>query len=68
MFNPFLMGKEVEADIYSVDFNSLYPGVMMNHLIPYGKPMKHEPLFGTYAKLHKIYISKGKLKEGNKIA
>lgn len=50
-------------DGVSYDVNSLYPSVMMNYKMPYGRPLYSKPLSGEYVTLRRILIQKAKLKD-----
>lgn len=41
----------------SADVNSMYPGVMEQYLLPYGKPLEYEPE-GTFIEFQQIFILK----------
>lgn len=58
--------KEVEVNCENgqvYDVNSLYPHIMANVKLPYGRPLNHKPR-GDYVKLLHIMVDSFKLKEG----
>lgn len=56
-WNKEIEGKTVEnIDGVSYDVNSLYPSVMMNYPMPYGRLLSHKPVGTTYETIVTVYI------------
>lgn len=69
VFNRKYLGVEIDLMKtfnrkygYSVDYNSLYPAIMKDNLMPIGKPMEYKPYANNILSLHKIYIKKATIK------
>lgn len=63
LFKKKWLNVEIKRDGYTVDYNSLYASAQRDNKLPYGRPMKHKPIFGSYCTLLKIHIEKGRLKD-----
>lgn len=46
-------------NVWCVDVNSMYPSIMQQELLPYGRIIKVKPRYGNFVTLFKIHIYKG---------